>query len=136
MRDSLHCSGKLVILARFAVTQRDCKQGKNGQRNGTKVGLPVIPLIHGERYMKTFVTLQFLCGWDMAFWLSIEIGGLHAFSHILVRLIANRDTGYPRRLTSFQRLFGEICAMQTERPVARHYCNMGGSTAQCRNCLL
>ncbi len=32
--------------------------------------------------MKTFVTLQFLCGWDTAFWLSIEIGGLHAFSDI------------------------------------------------------
>ena len=36
LRDILHCSGKLVTIARFAVTQRDCKQGKNGQRNGTK----------------------------------------------------------------------------------------------------
>ena len=86
----------------------------------------MITLIHGERYMKTFVTLQFLCGWDTAFWLSIEIGGLHAFSDILVRLIAKRDTGYSRQLTSFQRRFGEICAMQIEIPVARHYCNMGG----------
>ena len=37
LRDILHCSGKLVTITRFAVTQRDCKQGKNGQRNGTKV---------------------------------------------------------------------------------------------------
>ncbi len=36
LRDILHCSGKLVTIAKFAVTQRDCKQGKNGQRNGTK----------------------------------------------------------------------------------------------------
>ncbi len=36
LRDILHCSAKLVTIARFAVTQRDCKQGKNGQRNGTK----------------------------------------------------------------------------------------------------
>jgi hypothetical protein len=33
----------------------------------------------------------------------LEISGLHAFSDILVRLITNRDTGYPRRLSSFQR---------------------------------
>ncbi len=142
------------------------------------------------RFMKTLVTLQFLCGWETAFWVSIywvcfsrlywlledngplhllnslrvgnglqvfsfwecifrdcisssENGGLmrlmpclHAFSDILVRLIANRDTGYPRRLTSFHRQFGEICAMQKELPVAQHYCNMGGRTAQCRNCSL
>ena len=68
--------------------------------------------------------------------MQLEIGRLHAFSDILVRLIANRDTGYPRRLTSFQPRFGEICAMQIDIPVARHYCNMGGRTAQCRNCLL
>jgi hypothetical protein len=42
----------------------------------------------------------------------LEIGGLHAFSDILVRLIANRDTGYPGRLASFQWQFGETCAMQ------------------------
>ena len=30
----------------------------------------MIQLIHGERYMKTIVTRQFLCGWETAFWLS------------------------------------------------------------------
>jgi len=72
---------------------------------------------------------------DAPYAMRLEIGGLHAFSDILVRLIANRDTGYPGQLASFQRQFGETCAMQIKIPVA-HYCNMGGRTAQCRNCLL
>jgi hypothetical protein len=31
----------------------------------------VIQMIHGERYMKTMATLQFLYGWETAYWFSI-----------------------------------------------------------------
>ncbi len=110
VRDGLHCSGKLVMLmlgsnsgklVRLFRVCKFCSCISSSDNGGRRTDAPYA--------------------------MQLEIGGLHAFSDILVRLIANRDTSYPGRLASFQRQFCETCAMQIKIPVARHYCDMGGA---------